>query len=103
MKDSHIQKPGDLDAALLGNAMLRRERLWRVAEGRSFHWADLIGVIAGLLLILISFYKGYFDRDDVTVQLFLGFAFIGSALFRYQQSQIAGLRDLLRLMERQER
>lgn len=99
MKESCITRPEDLDAALAGNAMYRRERLWRTAEGRSFPWMDLIAIATGVLLIFGGLYLGYFGQTDATPHVFIGLILFGGVAYRRQQAQIDALRELLKLSE----
>jgi len=100
MKDNPITSAEQLDAVLAGNAMSKRERLWRAAEGRSYLGFTLVAIILGAALIFGSFYMGFFGRDDVTLQVAIGLVLIGGTLYRNQQSQIDALRELLKLNER---
>jgi hypothetical protein len=98
MREDRISSPEDLDAALAGNAMRRRENLWKVAEGRSFRWADIVGVLAGALLGLTGLYGVVIEKNiDAMLWVVLGIALGGSAVTQRQQAQIDALRELLKL------
>jgi len=97
MKEREITSETELDAALAGSKMRRREKLWKMAEGRSFRWPDVAGLVCGGLLIVVGI-KGVFDEIGPTSVIYLVagmFGFAG-ALYRHQQSQIDALRELLK-------
>ncbi len=73
MKDSEISSPAELDAALAGRAMSRREKLWKTAEGRAFRWWDVAVAVIGALLFLSGLYLVLFAQEiDGAMQLVLG-------------------------------
>jgi hypothetical protein len=97
MKESKITSETELDAALAGKKMHKREKLWKVAEGRSFRWPDVVGLICGALLIVVGI-KGVFDDIGPISVIYLVAGMFGFAggLYRHQQSQIDALRELLK-------
>jgi hypothetical protein len=101
VKDTQITSAEQLDAVIVGNAMSKREKLWRAAEGRSYLRFTIVAVILGAALIFGGLYMGFFGRDDVTFQVVIGMVLIGGSLYRSQQTQIDALRELLKLNERQ--
>ena len=94
MKDHSISQPEDLDAALVGSAMLKRERLWRAAEGRSIHWSNLLLFGLGALFAIGGLFQDSFEQTQSLVAIFAGLCLIVSAGFHHQQSQIRALREL---------
>jgi len=97
VKEGSISKPEDLDAALAGNAINKREKLWRAAEGRSLLWVHSVGWGLGALLIFSGVYQGFFEQRNSLVSISLGLFLLMFSAFRYQQSQINALRELLKL------
>ena len=97
MNESDIAKPQDLYAALVGNAMHKREKLWRAAEGRWPFWVHVIGWAVGALLIFSGVYGGPSDERDSLVSIVAGLCLVFSAAHWRVQSQIAALRELLKL------
>ena len=101
MKESDISGPAELDAALAGKAMSKREKLWRIAEGRSCRWTDLVTAIIGGLLTLTGIY-GLLVKEDIVgaFQVAFGLGSICFSMLRHQQSQIDALREIVSLQDR---
>lgn len=99
MKENQITKRENLDAALAGNAMYKREKLWRAAEGRSFPWVDLVALAIGALLIVGSLFRGYFGPEDAALQAVIGMIAFGTVVYRRQQARIDALCELVKLAE----
>lgn len=95
MKESEISSAEDLDTALAANAMRKQEQLWKAAEGKSFIWGDVVGVLLGAALAVVGFRQLQLEADGILF-LLLGLSLISSAVFRRQQAQIDALRELLR-------
>jgi hypothetical protein len=99
VREDQIKDPTDLDAALVGSALQKRDKLWRAAEGRSFQW--LLGAIVGALFLFGGFYRSLVEEQaDAAVSIALGLILVGSAMYRRHQSQINALRELLKLQDR---
>lgn len=95
MKESEISSAEDLDTALAANAMRKQGQLWKAAEGRSFIWGDVVGVLLGAALVVVGFRQLQLEADGILF-LLLGLSLISSAMIRRQQAQINALRELLR-------
>jgi hypothetical protein len=97
MRGHEISTLQELDAALVGNEMRKREKLWKVAEGRSFRWSDTIAAIVGGLLALTGLYGIVVEQDLVgAYQLAFGLSALGFSMIRHQQTQIDALREIAR-------
>ena len=97
MRENEISTPQELDAALAGNAMRKREKLWKTAEGQSFRSSDLIAAVVGGLLALTGLYGIVVEQELVgAYQLAFGLSLLGFSMLRHQQKQIDALREIVR-------
>jgi uncharacterized membrane protein YiaA len=97
MRDREISTPQELDTALAGSAMQKQEKLWKVAEGRSFRWTDLIAALLGCLMTLTGLYGTVVEQGIVgAFQLAFGLSLVGFSMLRHQQNQIDALREIVR-------
>ena len=97
MSERDISTPQELDAALAGSAMQKHEKLWKVAEGGSVRWTDLITALIGGLLALTGLYGTVVEEEFVgAFQLALGLSLLGFSMVRHQQTQIDALREIVR-------
>jgi hypothetical protein len=46
MNEHKISSPTDLDTALGANALRMHSSLWKVAEGHSFRWSEILVAVA---------------------------------------------------------
>jgi hypothetical protein len=53
--------------ALGASALRKRSQLWRIAEGRSFRWAEALGLVLGVLFLAIQLVRGF--REDASLSL----------------------------------
>ena len=98
MKDYEISSPEELDTALAGNAMRRRENLWNIAEGKSSQWTEVFFVIVGGLSLFVGLYGVVYEGELAGIlTVVVGITLIGGAMYRRQQAQIEALRELLKL------
>jgi hypothetical protein len=97
MNRNDISSPRELDYALAANAIARRERLWKEAEGRTFRWANLIAAVAGGLLALTGLFGAIIEQEIIgAFQLAFGLSLLGFSMLRHQQFQIDALREIVR-------
>jgi hypothetical protein len=100
MKNEHdIETPEDLDTALAGNALLKHATLWKVAEGRTMRWPEIVGLVAAGLW-LVSAVAGLFRENWLVVQVALAILLIDGFLVVRTQMQISALCELVRKLER---
>jgi hypothetical protein len=100
MEAQEISTPRDLDTALGANALRKRAQLWKVAEGRSFRWAEALGLAAGLLLVVIG--ASRFSEDaGGTVLLALGLAMAVGTVLGHLQRQLSALVEVVKRLERE--
>ena len=97
MNKPEITSETELDAALAGTKMHKREKLWKIAEGRSFRWPDVAGLVCGCLLIVVGI-EGVVDEIGPigVIYIVAGLLSFAGALYRHQQAQIDALRELLK-------
>jgi uncharacterized membrane protein YiaA len=96
MSGNEISAPQEFDAALAGNAMRKREKLWKAAEGRSLRWSEFIAAIVGGLLALTGLYGIVVEQELVgAYQLAFGLSLLGFSRLRHQQKQIDALREIV--------
>jgi uncharacterized membrane protein YiaA len=97
MTRNEIPTLQEFDAALAGTAMWRREKLWKMAEGRSFRWSDIISAIVGGLLALTGLYGIVVEQQLVgAYQFAFGMSLLGFSMLRHQRKQIDALCEIVR-------
>jgi hypothetical protein len=97
MREQKISTPQDLDAVLAGNAIRKLEKVWKVAEGRSYRWTDLIAALVGGLLALTGLYGTLIAQEIAgAFQLAFGLSLLGFSMLRHQQLQVDALREIVR-------
>lgn len=98
MQDQRISTPAELAGALRARELQRRAELKKVATGRSFRGAEVVGVVCSLLLVVAGV-GAYFDSGDGVLQIALGFALTASFLWNHHQRQLAALVELVARLE----
>lgn len=101
MQEHEIATPDDLDVALAGSALSRRQKLWKAASGHSPRWTHVLGAVLGAVQLCYGG-AGVLLTDDGFYVFMIGFglSLFGFSLFRMQQAQIDALREILRSIER---
>lgn len=101
MQEHEIATPQDLDVALAGNALSKRQKLWKVASGQSPRWTDvLVGVLGAIQLIAGGI--GALVSDERYYVFLIGFGVLMFcySLWRLQQAQIDALRDIVESIDK---
>lgn len=98
MEDQRISTPAALEGALRARELQRRAELKRLATGRSFRGAEVIGIVCSLLVAAAGV-GAYFDSGDGMLQIALGFALTASFLWNHQQRQLGALVELVARLE----
>lgn len=98
MNEQEISTPAELDTALRARALRRRADLKKVAAGRSFRWAEVVGALIALLLVIAGL-AAYFERGDGMIQIVLGFAMVASFAWSHHARQLAALVELVDRLE----
>ena len=100
MNEQEIKSSEDLDAAIVGQAISRYEKLAKVAEGRSMSFS-----VAGMLLVsflmlvlgLIAIARTDYGTD--LIPAFMGTVFLLSALVMRLDGQLKAFRELQKRSE----
>jgi heme A synthase len=100
MRESEILSESDLDAALVGGAIAKRQRLWKAASGQAPRWTDVLMAVLGVAQVFLGAY-GVISAGEPNsfVLLAFGILFVGFSLWRIQEARIDALRELLRSIE----
>lgn len=106
MEQREIFVADQVDAKLAINAMRRRDRLWRTAQGRT-GWAELFGFLSALLLVAIGLielgrsqgFREFLDAKDGLFFVLLGVVLLGGSLWSHTQRQINAVLELVKRLE----
>lgn len=99
MTEHKISTPEELDVVLGANALRKHAQLWKVAEGRSFRWADALGLACAVPLVVISIAQLSPDAGGA-IQLGLGLLMMASFVGSHMQRQLNALVELVKRLER---
>lgn len=104
MREHEISSEADLDAALLGGALSKQERLWKAASGQSPRWTDVLMAVLGAAQLFLGAY-GVLSSGEPDSFVFLAFGalFVGLSLWRIQEARIDAMNELLRTIESRHR
>jgi len=99
MKKREISTPEQLDVALSASALRKHSKLWRIAEGRSFRWAEALGLTVGVLFLAMELVRGFSEDSESTTLLALGVLMVGSFVWGHMQRQVNALVELVKNLE----
>jgi hypothetical protein len=104
MREHEINSEADLDAALVGGALSKHERLWKAASGQSPRWTDVLMAVLGVAQLFLGAYGVLSGGEPNSfVLLAFGVLFVGFSLWRIQEARIDALNELLRSIESRQR
>jgi hypothetical protein len=101
MKEHEITSPSDIDTALSANALRKHSSLWKVAEGRSFRWSEILAIAIGALLSAIAITRLSEDVVSAVIELALAFAIVGAAAWGRLQRQTNALAEIVKRLEQE--
>lgn len=97
MNEHEIATHSDLDVALSAHTLRRHSELWKVAEGRSFRWADGLLLLCALFLVV----AGLGAEVRATEQVVLGVGLIGAFVYGHMQRRVNAMAELVKRLEQQ--
>jgi len=100
MKEHDISTPADLDVALSANTLRKHSQLWKVAEGRSFRWAEALGLVCAVLFVGIGVAR-FAEQASGAIQIALGLAMLATFVWGHLQRQVNALAEIVKRLERE--
>jgi hypothetical protein len=101
MQEHEITTPEDLDVALAGSALSKRQKLWKAASGHSPRRTDvLVGVLGAVQLLYGGIGAILGDEPYYAFMMGFGVLMFSFSLWRLQQAQIDALREILRSVDK---
>jgi hypothetical protein len=101
MKEHEISTPEQLDVSLSASALRKHVQLWKVAEGRSFRWAEALGLACAVLFLAIGIARGFSQDAGGAVQLALGVLMVAGFIWSHMQRQLNALVEVVKRLERE--
>lgn len=101
MNKPEISTPEQLDAALRASALRKHAQLWKVAEGRSFPWAEALGLACAVLFLAIGMARGFSQDAGGAIQLALGVLMVATFVWSHMQRQLNALVEVVKRLERE--
>jgi hypothetical protein len=99
MNEHEISSPTDLDTALNANALRKHANLWKVAEGRSFRWSEVLAGSIAALLCVVAITRISEDLTAARIELALAFAIVAAAAWGRLQRQMNALAEIVKRLE----
>jgi hypothetical protein len=103
MKEHDIAITRDLDLASSANALRRHSQLWKLAEGRSFHWTGVLVLGCAILVVGIGFALLFSNDADGMLHIVFGLAMVAIVMWHQRQRQFNALVELVKRIERDAR
>jgi hypothetical protein len=101
MNEHEITSPADIDTALSANALRKHSNLWKVAEGRSFRWSEILAIAIAALLSAIAITRLSEDMVSAVIELALALAIVAAAAWGRLQRQMNALAEIVRRLEQE--
>jgi|GEM_PF-3264760 phosphotransferase system glucose/maltose/N-acetylglucosamine-specific IIC component len=101
MNEHEISTPEQLDVALNAGAIRKRAQLWKIAEGRSLKWAEVIGFVCAVLFLAIGIARGFTQDASAAIQLALGVLMVAAFFWSRMQRQLNALVEVVKSLERE--
>lgn len=101
MKKNDISTPEQLDTALRANALSEQAQLWKVAEGRSFQRAEVLGLASAIFIIVCSLMLGFSQDTGGTHLIALGVLLLTINLYVHMHGRLSALAEIVKKLERE--